>query len=175
MTPRKILLKAGANKRGRALRILPAALALCGLTLPAEPAEALCICSCTVSTTPMAFGNYDQTAAAPRDVNATVTINCTSVASVLSTADIALSTGGSNSATARRMISGSNLLYYNIYADSGHNTVWGDGTGGASIVQVQLNGLLNFSSSATAYGRIPALQNVPVGSYSDTLTITVTY
>lgn len=157
------------------MRGLPAILASAGLVVPTQPAEALCLCTCTVSTTPMAFGNYDQTSATPKDVNATVTISCTSVASVLSTADIAMSTGGSNSATARRMISGANLLYYNIYSNPAHTTVWGDGTGGAPVVQVQLNGLLNFASTATAYGRIPAHQNVPIGSYADTLTITVTY
>ncbi|TCM19651.1 spore coat protein U-like protein [Novosphingobium sp. PhB165] len=157
------------------LRYLPVAVALCALILPPEPAQALCLCSCTVSTTAMAFGNYDQTAPTPQDVNATVTINCTSVASILSTADIALSAGASGNATARRMAAGTNLLYYNIFANSAHTTVWGDGTAGTSTVQVQLNGLLAFSSSATAYGRIPALQNVSVGSYADTLTITVTY
>jgi len=156
-------------------RVLPAALALCGLILPAEPAEALCVCSCTVSTTGLAFGVYDQTSATPNDANATVTINCTSVASVLSTADIALNAGGSNSIGARRMASGGNLLNYNVYSNSARTTVWGDGTGGFQVVQVPLNGLLAFSSSATAYGRIPALQNAPVGTYGDTLTITVTY
>lgn len=157
------------------MRYLPMFLALCGLTLPAEPAHALCACTCTVSTTPMAFGTYDQTSVTPKDVNATVTIACTSLVSILSTADIAISAGGSNSPTARRMIFNSVPLYYNIYSDAGHNTVWGDGTSGAPILQVPLNGLLNFTSTATAYGRIPALQNVAVGSYADTLTITVTY
>lgn len=163
MTPRRAL---------TALTHLPI---LASLILPAQPAEALCLCSCTVSTTPMAFGTYDQTSSTPNDANATVTINCTSVASVLSTADIAMSTGGSGTATARRMASGTNLLLYNIYANSGRTTVWGDGTGGIAPVQVQLNGLLNFNVAATVYGRIPALQNVPVGTYTDTLTITVTY
>ncbi|WP_395390963.1 spore coat U domain-containing protein [Novosphingobium sp. BL-8A] len=182
MTRPRLLVSCRAVPRWRVSRrfrkpamLAPTMLAIAGLVLPTEPAQALCLCSCTVTTTAMSFGNYDQTASTPLDTNATVTINCTSVASVLSTADIALSTGGSGSATTRRMISGTNLLYYNIFSNSGHTTVWGDGTGGASIVQVSLNGVLNFSSSATAYGRIPALQNVPVGSYADTLTITVTY
>lgn len=159
---------------GAAGRHLAMLLATAGLILPAQPAEALCIlCVCTVSTPPMAFGTYDQTAATAKDANITMTINCSGVASLF-TADIALSTGGSGSATARRLTSGSNLLYYNIYSDSNHSIVWGDGTGGAPIVQVPIGGLLGATATATAYGRIPALQNVAVGSYTDTVTITVT-
>lgn len=156
-------------------RALPFLLTLCGLVLPAPPAEALCVCSCTVTTTALAFGDYDQTSPSPKDANATVTVNCTSVVSVLSTADIAISARGSGSAANRRLNSGVRLLFYNIYSNPARTVIWGDGTGGTQIVQVPLNGLLNFSSSATAYGRIPALQNVALGTYTDTLTITVTY
>lgn len=160
--------------RGRAAtRHLAMLLATGGLMLPAQPAEALCVlCACTVGSTPMAFGTYDQTSATAKDANITMTINCTGVATLF-TADVSMSTGGSGSATARRMASGSNLLYYNIYSDSNHSIVWGDGTGGAPIVQVPIGGLLGATATATAYGRIPALQNVAVGSYTDTVTITV--
>lgn len=49
--------------------------------------------------------------------------------------------------------------------------IWGDGTSGTSIVTV--NNVRN--TTRTVYGRIPALQDVRAGSYSETLTVTVTY
>jgi spore coat protein U-like protein len=160
-------------KTTTAMRHLAMLLATGGLMLPAQPAEALCLlCVCSVSTPPLAFGTYDQTSATAKDANITMTITCSGVATLF-TADVSMSTGGSGSATARRMASGSNLLYYNIYSDSNHSIVWGDGTGGAPIVQVPIGGLLGATATATAYGRIPALQNVAVGSYTDTVTITV--
>lgn len=143
---------------------------------PEGSARALCVlCSCSASTPGLAFGPYDPTSNSPRDSNATVSINCTGVAALLGTIDIALSPGGSNSVPNRRLIQGADRLTYNIYSDPNYTTLWGDGSGGTTGVSLPFNGLLTYAATVTAYGRIPAHQYVRAGAYTDTVTITVTY
>ena len=64
------------------------------------------------------------------------------------------------------------VLTYNLFLDSTHLTIWGNGSSGTGI----------FSGTATGpnigtpvYRRIPARQNAHVGAYSDVITITVTF
>lgn len=69
------------------------------------------------------------------------------------------------------MSSGSNLLSYALYQDSAHTTNWGNTPAtdtAAATAPVGTNAL-------TVYGRITAGQNVPIGSYSDTITVNVVY
>lgn len=47
---------------------------------------------------------------------------------------------------------------------------WGDGSPGTATV----NGS-GTTHTFTVYGRIPARQNAVVGSYSDTITVTITF
>jgi len=70
------------------------------------------------------------------------------------------------------MTDGSNTLEYNLYTDAGRTTVWGDGT--ASSVTAAGTGS-GAQQSLTVYGRIPASQSVPAGSYSDTVTATINF
>lgn len=75
-------------------------------------------------------------------------------------------------------MSGSNPLSYNLYTNSSRTTIWGDGTGGTSIIS--RNFILGLLGSITltnnVYGRLPAGQTTAaVGSYGDTITVTVNY
>ena len=76
------------------------------------------------------------------------------------------------------MKSGANTLGYNLYTANTYSVVWGDGTGSTSTVTGTM--VLNSpnpsgTSQSTVYGQIPALQDAAVGSYSDNITVTVTY
>ena len=120
---------------------------------------------CTLTVTNVAFGSYD----------VFVKTNTTSTASVQVSCNQSLSytvsmSAGSGTLTSRVMKSGSNQLDYNLYTNSTHTTIWGDGTSGTVTVSAT-----SLGATYTVYGLIPALQNVPVGSYSDTITVTVTY
>jgi spore coat protein U-like protein len=58
--------------------------------------------------------------------------------------------------------------------------IWGDRTGGSYVVSGSLKpgpGVGNETRTAiyTVYGRVPALQDAGVGSYSDTIVITLTF
>jgi spore coat protein U-like protein len=68
------------------------------------------------------------------------------------------------------MTKGSSTLRYNLYTSATHATIWGDGTGETAPRGGNLLG-----GNFTVYGRIPARQNVLVGTYSDMITVTVDY
>ncbi|MCW6530448.1 MULTISPECIES: spore coat U domain-containing protein [Sphingomonas] len=149
---------------------------LAGLAFPL-PAAALCaLCTCTVSTTNIAFGAYDPTAPTADDVNGNISISCTGLLALSGTIDVTLSPGVSGTALARQLRKGSNQLNYNLYTDVARTIVWGDGTGGTSKVTSTVPlGVLSFTNSVPVYGRIPARQWVAAGAYTDSVVITITY
>lgn len=156
------------------------ALAVLLLTLPLQ-ASALCtlVCSCSVSTTAVAFGVYNPLSASPLDSSGNVRVTCGGVLGLLVPYDIALGTGANSSNfSPRKMASGANQLNYNLYTNSTHAVIWGDGTGGTQIVSGSIIIILlgGTSRDHTVYGRIPGSQTtVPPGNYSDTIVVTVTY
>lgn len=149
--------------------------------LAAGAAQALClgpVCSCSVSTTPVAFGSHNPLGGAT-DSTGSVRVNCSGVAGLLIPYSISLSTGGAGGYGPRRMGSGANTLAYNLYSDPTRSSVWGDGSGGSaklsSSVLLDVLGLSPLQTH-TVYGRIPAGQTAAVpGSYADTITVTITY
>jgi spore coat protein U-like protein len=159
-----------------------AALGLLALGLTSTPAyassatgtlsvTATILTNCTVSTTPVAFGNYSGAVA---DASGTVSVSCsTSGQSVTFSLN-----GGTTGTVAQRQMTatGGYTLNYNLYTTSGYGTVWGDG-GGSSVTQTAVTTGTG-TASFTAYGQIPASQVVtaPNGtSFADTVTATVTY
>jgi spore coat protein U-like protein len=166
----------GRRYRSNLLFGLTAALLGIVLSLASTPAAALGL-DCNVSTTGVAFGNYNPTNGSPTDATGNVHVFCTVLlVSVLSQTNISLSKGDSGSFTPRKMSSGANQLNYNLYKEASHTTVWGDGTGGTGIFTDNVTiAVLGTSIDHTIYGRIPAGQYVPAGSYTDTITITVEF
>ena len=53
------------------------------------------------------------------------------------------------------------MLNYNLYLNSARTTVWGDGTGGTSVLTVTLNA--NVTRNQTVFSRVPARQDVTSG------------
>lgn len=167
-------------------RLLPyAALVLCwsaGLLSPARAGV-----SCTVSTSGVAFGNYDPTSAAPVSVIGSLGFTCTVLGlGVGTTGTITLSTGASGSFTNRMMTYGGQSLLYNLYADINHTQVFGDGTG--STYEYSFCYLGGSAKSCTGggnqsgtvysvplYGLLPPAQNVAAGTYSDSIIATITF
>lgn len=120
---------------------------------------------CSVAVVGVTFGNYDVFSSQDTDVAGTITVSCQSA----STYSISLSPGV-GSLVARRMTNGVNQLAYNLFTDPQRLTIWGDGSAGTTTVNATGTG-----ASYTVFGRIPAGQNAYVGSYSDTIIVTVTY
>ena len=126
--------------------------------------------NCTVSTSPVAFGSID-TLGGNHDAAGSVTVNCTNGASWSADANQGSGTGATMAT--RRMTSGANALTYRLYTDAGRTTIWGDGsTGTAAVAGTGTGSAQNF----TIYGRVPSGQtSVRAGSYSDTVSVTITY
>jgi spore coat protein U-like protein len=130
--------------------------------------------NCTISTAPVAFGAYDPVganAAAALDASGTVTIACTKGA----TATIGLDTGLNASGGARRMSDGAatpSYLTYEIYQNAGRTTLWGNA---APDLVSPVAAPSKAARSFTAFGRVPANQDVPAGAYADTVTATVNF
>jgi spore coat protein U-like protein len=128
--------------------------------------------NCTISTAALAFGSYDPVvanASANLDGTGTVTVACTKGA----TATIGLGLGSNASGSVRRMTDGSsNYLTYELYQDSGRSTVWGTaGAGLLSPVAAPSKAARNF----TVYGRVTSNQDVPAGTFNDTVVATVNF
>ena len=139
--------------------------------------------TCTLSTAGLAFGTYDVFAAGATNSNATLNISCSldpsdQGAQKLVPYVVSLSTGSSGSFVQRTMKSGSDALQYNVYTSNSYSVVWGDGTGSTGTQSgsaVLNNGHPTVTNNFTAYGRIPALQDVAVGDYRDSITATITW
>lgn len=132
--------------------------------------------TCTVAVTSIAFPAYASPGSSNADSTGDVAVTCTAlVLAGTSSYTIALSTG-SGSYTNRKLTSGANFLNYNMYTDTGRTIVWGDGTASTQTISDSYLILLTPTTRHyTVYGRVPGSQNKPAGTYTDTVTVTVTY
>lgn len=158
---------------------LPATVLL--LALYAGDAAALCtvVCSCTVSTTPVAFGTINPLSSSSTDSTGSVKVSCGGVAGLLIPFRIDIGTGASGSYAMRRLKSGAASLNYNLYLDGNRLTVWGDGSSSSQPANASmLLDVLGLSPAHTQwiYGRIPGAQSGTVpGVYTDSVGVTLTY
>jgi spore coat protein U-like protein len=139
-------------------------------TCLATPAAAINLC--TFSTVGINFGNYNVFSAGALTATGTVTYRCLGVGGEAITID--LSQGTAPSFNPRTMLRSGEALNYNLYLDAAATQIWGNGTGGS-----QRYGPLvpqnNRTTDVTIFGRIPAGQDVTVGSYTDTIIATINF
>lgn len=123
--------------------------------------------TCNLSIVSVNFGSYDAFTSSPNVVTGQITETCdTGLPFVIK---IAPGENSGGSFHPRKMISSrGDTLSYNLYRDSTHNEVLGDGTGSTFT----LTGIGGFKSF-TVYGHIPAGQNVIPGAYSDSAVVTI--
>ena len=133
--------------------------------------DATVTANCTVSTSALDFGDVDPLSGSNIDGTGGIVVTCTS--GTAWTASAGIGSGSGASFTSRRMSAGSNLLNYNLYTNSSRSSVWGDGTASTATIGGTGNGS---AQNSTVYGRIASGQtSVPPGSYSDTVSVTVSY
>jgi spore coat protein U-like protein len=154
--------------------------ALSLMALLASAAHAATTVNCTASASGIAFGIYNPLSAVADASTGSLRITCngSGTGSANVTVNVSLSTGLSGSYATRKMFSGVQTLNYNIYWSTAYNQIIGDGSGGsfagsAGPFPVPAGG--NNVATGTLYGLIPASQDVAPGSYSDVITVTVTY
>jgi spore coat protein U-like protein len=134
--------------------------------------------TCTASASATNFGTYSPTSPSALDGTGNVQVSCSllGVISILVSYQIQLSAGTSGSSASRTLSGPDASLTYNLYTNASRMAIWGDGSGGSSTVSDgYLLGLLTTVKNYPVYGRIVAGQNVPPGSYGDTIVVTVNY
>jgi spore coat protein U-like protein len=121
-----------------------------------------------VSTNTLNFGTQGLLAA-NTDASATFAVQCTNT-TPYNVGLNAGSTAGGSIAT-RLMTSGSATVSYKMFSDSGRTANWGN-TVGTDTVSGTGNGS---SQTLTVYGRVPAQTTPAAATYTDTVTVTITY
>jgi spore coat protein U-like protein len=103
------------------------------------------------------------------DQQSTIAVQCTNTTPY----NIGLNAGTGTGATVatRKLTSGGATINYTLYSDSAHTTVWGNTVSTDTVAATGTGASVNF----TVYGRIPAQSTPAPGSYTDTITVTVTY
>ena len=124
--------------------------------------------ACSFSAQDMVFGDYDPSTRAPLNSVAEITIDCSRPTNV--TLLIAPG-GGTGRVTDRRMLHRTRpgeVLGYNLFQDASRMVVWGDGGSGAALtLRVERRGV------ARVYGQVYAGQEPWVGSYEDSVSVTI--
>jgi spore coat protein U domain-containing protein, fimbrial subunit CupE1/2/3/6 len=131
---------------------------------------------CGVSTVGVAFGGYDSLRAATTDSTGTVSVDCSGTAGSGVSYSIALDTGSAGGFAPRYMTRSADRLAYGLYSDASRSVLWGDGTrGSVTVNDSYVLGATGVTRSYTVYGRIFARQRVPIGAYSDTIVVTLSF
>ena len=133
--------------------------------------SASAIASCSIVNGTLPFGNVAAT-------GSTTVVNATGTFSVICTNGsaytLSMDKGANGSSISNRemkVTAGTATMSYQIYQDSGHTIVFGDGTTGSTLAGTG-NGL---AQVITVYGQIPSQNVGTTGLYTDTVNITVTY
>jgi spore coat protein U-like protein len=156
----KPISRVAVHVRVRILRAVAVCLAAL-LTIASQETHA----ACNLNVQGVIFGSYDVFNVQSVESTGNVAVTCD-----VSTPYSIAFTPGSGSYASRTLTSGPNTLGYNLYSDPARTSVWGDGTAGTMTVSGSAT-----SANHTVYGRIPARQNVFAGSYSDLITVTLTF
>ena len=133
--------------------------------------------SCTITVADLTFTSYDPTYGVDNDSTGSVTTTCTTGGAVVLTLGQGANADSSSTDAApiRRMVgttgaAAGTFLNYGLYQEGGRTTVFGNtsdtggsftATGGADVT--------------TVYGRIPKEQAAAVGSFVDSVSVTLTY
>ncbi len=126
--------------------------------------------NCVVqSASNLAFGTTGVIASSIATTN-TIGVQCTNTTPYT----VGLSAGSGTGATvaARQMTSAANAtVAYSVYHDAAHTQVWGVTAGTDTTAGTGTGAVQNY----TAYGNVPAQNTPAAGSYTDQISVTVTY
>ena len=155
---------------GAAALAFPTPAAKAATTTSSFTVQVTIVASCTiVSTSTLNFGSSQGVLTANVDQTTTLQVQCTNTTPY----NIGLNAGTGTGATVatRLLTSGGNTITYSLYKDAGRTTVWGN-TVGTDTQGGTGNGS---AQNYTVYGRIPPQTTPAPATYSDTITVTVTY
>ena len=127
------------------------------------------VADCRINTTNIGFGNNGLLNTV-LSANGSISVQCTNG----SPYTIALDKGSTPTGTLtdRQMKSGSNVVHYQLYKEAAFANVWGDSTSGTALVSGTGTGN---SQTWTVYAKVPIQTTPAVGTYTDTITATVSF
>ncbi len=133
--------------------------------------------NCTISLSSMNFGSASAPILSNVTNTATIGATCTSTTPY----SIGLDNGQNASGTQRRMKSTSGAAYinYGLYVDSGYTEPWSTASSSTGCTNGVNTCVLNTGTGSnqniTVYGEVPPQTSPTVGSYSDSVVVTLTY
>lgn len=103
------------------------------------------------------------------DAQADISVQCTNTTAY----DVGLDAGNGASGTiaTRTMENGAAAVNYQMYSDAGRTTNWGNTVGTDTVSGVGTGAAVTH----TVYGRVPPQATPAPGTYTDTVTVTVTF
>jgi len=127
--------------------------------------------SCSIDTPAATDVDFSTVASTATDVTATgqLNVNCTPGTAYT----VALNEGsnaGAGGIAERNMANGANLVGYQLYSDASLSQVWGETTGTDTVAGTGTGAV----QALSVYGEVPSA-NSPAGTYTDTVTATVTF
>jgi spore coat protein U-like protein len=124
--------------------------------------------SCTVTATLLDFGTTGLITA-NIDAASTMAVTCTNTTPY----NVGIDKGVNGASTAARKMkaAGADLVSYSIFKDTGRTSNWGDVVGTDTLTGTGSG----VAQTINVYGRVPAQAGVTPATYTDTLTVTVTY
>lgn len=127
--------------------------------------------ACSVSAANLGLGTYVPSNPVDLSNTTSITVNCT----LLTPYNIGIGAGGGSGATtgARKMTRSGNseTLSYSLFRNVLMTQNWGNVVGTDTVSGIGTG----LGVPTLVYGSAAAGQNVPAGSYTDTVTVTVTY
>jgi spore coat protein U-like protein len=140
-----------------------------GVSMPSFEVTADVVPSCELDVSGLDFGNIPAAILSPIAGEGAIRVRCTANTSY----SVGLGNGtgiGASGPTQRRMMNLLSGLTYGLYQDAGHGQPWGD-TLATSRPGTGVGG----NQTMTVYGLIASGQNAILGTYSDSVVVTVTY
>jgi spore coat protein U-like protein len=135
------------------------------------------ITNCNVSAAALNFGSSPSTIAANIDSTTTITVQCTNTTPY----SIGLGSGINASGSQRRVQVGAtgNYLNYGLYTDAAYSNAWAATTSTTSctagVSTCYLGTGTGSNQNITVYGRVPSQTAPVVGTFTDTVVVTVTF
>lgn len=120
----------------------------------------------------VSFGAYDVFDPTPLRAAGSVTIRCNGNWDYVVL--IQLGAGSAGGFAPRQMRSGTATLAYNLFLDAAGGTVWGDGSAGTRAWG-PTSLPPHHNHTIPVFGVVPARQDVAVGSYTDSVAVTIVF
>lgn len=129
--------------------------------------------ACTVNAADMTFPDTATLASTAVTTSSTVSVACSNKGAFT----VAFSNGlNSTDPAARKMTNGTNTVDYALFRDAAHSELLGDASTAATVTLAGTSTGNNTADSFTIYGQVPSGQgDKPTGTYSDTVTATVSF